>query len=45
MKFARTVKALSGIINLVEPHITNAILESVNNKIRWQSEEQEVIEI
>jgi transposase len=35
MKFARTVKAhLSGIINCVETHITNAILESVNNKIQ-----------
>ena len=35
MKFARTVKAhLSGIINFVETHITNAILESVNNKIQ-----------
>jgi transposase len=35
MKFSRMVKAhLSGIINFVETHITNAILESVNNKIQ-----------
>ena len=33
--FAKTVKAhLSGIINFVETHITNAILESINNKIQ-----------
>ena len=35
MKFAKTVKAhLSGIINFVETKITNAILESINNKIQ-----------
>jgi transposase len=35
MAFARTVKAhLSGIVNFVETHITNAILESINNKIQ-----------
>lgn len=35
MDFAKTVKAhLSGIINYVETHITNAILESINNKIQ-----------
>jgi len=35
MQFAKTVKAhLSGIINFVETHITNAILESINNKIQ-----------
>lgn len=35
MNFAKTVKAhLSGIINFVETHITNAILESINNKIQ-----------
>lgn len=35
MAFAKTVKAhLSGIINFVETHITNAILESINNKIQ-----------
>ena len=35
MDFAKTVKAhLSGIINAVESHITNAILESINNKIQ-----------
>ena len=35
MDFAKTVKAhLSGIINTVETHITNAILESINNKIQ-----------
>jgi transposase len=35
MKFAQTVKVhLSGIIYLIETHITNAILESVNNKIQ-----------
>jgi len=35
MQFAKTVKAhLSGIINLVETRITNAILESINNKIQ-----------
>jgi transposase len=35
MNFAKTVKAhLSGIINSVETHITNAILESINNKIQ-----------
>jgi len=33
--FAKTVKShLSGIINFVETHITNAILESINNKIQ-----------
>ncbi len=35
IKFAKTVKAhLSGIINFVETKITNAILESINNKIQ-----------
>jgi len=35
MDFAKTVKAhLSGIANFVETHITNAILESINNKIQ-----------
>ena len=35
MAFAKTVKAhLSGIVNFVETHITNAILESINNKIQ-----------
>ena len=35
MKFAKTVKAhLSGIINFIETKITNAILESINNKIQ-----------
>lgn len=35
MTFAKTVKAhLSGIVNFVETHITNAILESINNKIQ-----------
>ena len=35
MDFAKTVKAhLSGIINFVETQITNAILESINNKIQ-----------
>ena len=35
MKFAKTVKAhLSGIVNFVETRITNAILESTNNKIQ-----------
>ena len=33
--FAKTVKAhLAGIVNFVETHITNAILESINNKIQ-----------
>ena len=35
MKFVKTVKAhLSGIINFIETKITNAILESINNKIQ-----------
>ncbi len=35
MVFAKTVKAhLPGIVNFVETHITNAILESINNKIQ-----------
>jgi len=35
MTFAKTVKShISGIINFVETHITNAILESINNKIQ-----------
>jgi transposase len=35
MAFARTVKShLAGIVNFVETHITNAILESINNKIQ-----------
>ena len=35
MKFFKTVKShLSGIINFVETRITNAILESTNNKIQ-----------
>jgi len=35
MDFAKTVKAhLSGIVNFVETQITNAILESINNKIQ-----------
>lgn len=35
MTFAKTVKShLSGIVNFVETHITNAILESINNKIQ-----------
>jgi transposase len=35
IKFSKTVKShLSGIINFVETHITNAILESINNKIQ-----------
>ena len=35
MVFAKTVKAhLSGIVNFVETHITNAILESISNKIQ-----------
>lgn len=35
MKFAKTVKAhLSGIVNFIETKITNAILESINNKIQ-----------
>ncbi len=35
ISFAKTVKThLSGIINYVETHITNAILESINNKIQ-----------
>jgi transposase len=33
--FAKTVKShLSGIVNFVETHITNAILESINSKIQ-----------
>ena len=35
MAFAKTVRShLSGIVNFVETHITNAILESINNKIQ-----------
>ncbi|MCK5828946.1 MAG: transposase [Methylococcales bacterium] len=35
MKLLKTVKAhLSGIINFVETKITNAILESITNKIQ-----------
>ena len=35
MAFAKTVKShLSGIVNFVETQITNAILESINNKIQ-----------
>ena len=35
MAFAKTVKAhLSGIVNFVETHIIDAILESINNKIQ-----------
>jgi transposase len=35
MTFAKTVKShLSGIVNFVETRITNAILESINNKIQ-----------
>jgi transposase len=35
MAFARTVKShLSGIVNFIETHITNAILESINDKIQ-----------
>jgi len=35
MRFAKTVKShLSGIINFIETKITNAILESINNKIQ-----------
>ena len=35
MIFSKTVKPhLSGIVNVVEIHITNAILESINNKIQ-----------
>ena len=35
IKFSKTVRShLSGIINFVETHITNAILESINNKIQ-----------
>ena len=41
MDFAKTVKAhLSGIINYVETHITNAILESINNKIQMAKREE-----
>jgi transposase len=46
IKFAKTVKShLSGIINFVETKITNAILESINNKIQMAKKEHEVIEI
>ena len=35
MDFAKTLKShLSGISNFVETHLTNAILESINNKIQ-----------
>ena len=35
MAFVKTVKShQSGIVNFVETHITNAILESINNKIQ-----------
>jgi transposase len=36
IKFGRTLmgRHLSGIINFVETHITNAILESINHKIQ-----------
>jgi len=35
MKFARTVKAhRSGIVHYVESHISNGILEGINNKVQ-----------
>ncbi len=46
MNLANTVKAhLSGIINYVETHITNAILESINNKIQMAKQELAAIVI
>ena len=46
MVFAKTVKAhLSGIVNFVETHITNAILESINNKIQMAKRRAKVFEI
>lgn len=35
MKFARTVKAhWSGIVHYVESHLSNGILEGINNKVQ-----------